>query len=55
MSQPIVCSDPVCMCDPVSRSDLRAAEASQSVSGHTRCSEPLQSVIWEIGQQVCGE
>lgn len=35
----------------VSRSDLGAVEASQSLSGDACCSEPLQSAMWEI----CGE
>lgn len=48
VTQPMVNSDP--LCDPVCRSDLKVAEASQSVSGHTCCGEPFQSLIWEIGQ-----
>ena len=45
----------VCVCDPVSRSGLRAAEASQSLCHDACCSEPVQSAMWESGQQVCGE
>lgn len=39
----------------VSRSDLGAAEASQSVSSEARHSKSLQSVKFQISQQVSGE